>query len=111
MGKADEFLELIARDPELRARIDAVIDRTGIALSVAIGRERGLEFTGAELMQALEAKLGLAEVELADDEGEGEGDALAGGGSCHSRSGCRSPCRFCNIIDGGDEFIVQVEEF
>ena len=83
---ADKFLELLGSDENLKKIIDDVLDESIFTTAKALGAQRGLEFSRAELEAAITTKLGLGEYQLSDD---------GGAGKCKSDSGCRSPCVYC----------------
>jgi len=83
----DKFLSLLSRDENLRRVFDNIIDENIWTVATAIGAERGLSFTRAELEHAITAKLELGEYRLQDP--------ASGPGNCQSDSGCRSPCVYC----------------
>jgi hypothetical protein len=85
-SKADEFLSLLSTDEELKRVLDDVVDESILTAATALGAQRGLRFTRAELEASIANKIGLGEYRLSDD---------GGAGKCKSDSGCRSPCVYC----------------
>jgi hypothetical protein len=82
---AKQFLKLATEDQELRKTLESAIDDNLLTLAQIIGVERGLTFTKDQLQDALAEQLGLEELQ----------DPDAGAGKC--RSGCRTPCVYCNL--------------
>jgi hypothetical protein len=86
---AAEFLKLAATDADLRATFESAIDENLFTISVVIGKERGLEFTKEQLEKQLATEIGLEEFRLRE---------TPDGGTPTTRSGCRTPCVYCNHI-------------
>lgn len=85
---AEKFLDVMRAEDDVRDAIDNAIDDSIFTLAVAIGAQRGLKFSRAELEDALATRLGLGAFQL--------GDIASGPGNCNSSSGCRTPCVYCN---------------
>jgi len=83
---AEKFLKLMNSDEKLRKIFDNIIDESIWSVATAIGVERGLPFTRADLESAITRHLGLGEFKLSDD---------GGAGKCKTDSGCRSPSVYC----------------
>ncbi len=107
-SQAEDFLAAVAEDDALRRRIEAVGNRNLITVAVAVGRERGYEFSDADLVDALTSRLRLSEDSVEGAGGDDEGLSAAPG--CRSRSGCRTPCLYCRPDEGngGDEIILEL---
>jgi len=89
---AAAFLRMLAVDDVLRGRFDAA-GATGdlAARAVAFGAKLGLIFSAQELEAELERELDLSEIELSAE--------LRLPPTCHSNSGCRTPCVYCAVTD------------
>lgn len=83
-----EFLTELDTDAELQMRVESAFDDDLIGIAQAIAAERGLAFTREELEDAVAVHLDVQEVELTTHKLPP---------SCNSKSGCRSPCVYCDF--------------
>lgn len=90
--QAATFLRMLAEDDDLRSRFEAVSASGDLAAhAVGFGAQLGLAFTAEELEAELERELELSEIELSAE--------LRLPPTCHSNSGCRTPCVYCAVTD------------
>lgn len=81
---AEAFVARLMDDVQLYDQLDGA---DVLSAAVAAGRGMGFEFTEAELEAAIAAELGIEVLDLAPS---------LYAPPCNSKSGCRTPCMYCN---------------
>jgi hypothetical protein len=83
-----DFLAQLDEDAEMQMRVESAFDDDLIGIAQAIAAERGLSFSREELEDAVAVHLDVTELELTSHKLPP---------SCNTKSGCRSPCVYCDF--------------